>query len=239
MLHSNDIKELSTDPIFRSTDSLSTLFHNSGIICEAEKDKVFYQSINHKLLSKNVVIRDNIFLNVNGKDGISKLLKPLRKTGIPIACIYDFDVIRTDKKNKERTRILWKNIVSACNIDEITSKEVEQQRQDISEKLSNCNSSIDIFKNFNRDLVSSSLLYSIDSFLDKLSEYGIFIVPTGDLESWIPSSKDSQWFQMALNWIETNDIQMDSNYLSVWSFMQKIKKWIKDQCRKGMSNYSQ
>jgi AAA domain, putative AbiEii toxin, Type IV TA system len=236
-LDSNDIKTLSTDPILKSVDSLSALFHRSAVVCESEVDKAFYHAANTKL--GNAAIPDNIFLNVNGKDGIYKLVKPLRKSGIPVASVYDFDVIQTDKKNKGKAEVLWKNILSAHNIDDTTSNKLKELRSKIYEDLAQVNTrenNLNIFKSFKRDLVSSDHLSLIDSFLEESSSYGIFIVPVGELESWLPNyHKNEEWLTNSLNWMETINFNLDS-LNPILCFLMKIKTWIQDGNRKGMPN---
>jgi len=232
-LKSQDIKKLYTDPILRSTDSLSTLFHKSAIVCEADKDKVFYKGINDKFLLLKNGIKENIFLNANGKDGIFKLVRPLRRTGVPVACIYDFDVFKTNDKNKNQTRILWKNIFSACNIDKPVADSLEKQRCEIIDQLSGYKNQ-NIFNNFRNSNINSDLLKSIDSFLRRLYEYGIFVVSRGNLESWLHFSDDQKWLENALHWIEYNKPNIQTDDDSIWSFLLNIKKWINNQARKGM-----
>ena len=218
---------------------MSALFHKSGIVCEAGDDKVFYQAANSKLSESNNGIQDNIFLNVNGKHGIYKLVKPLREIGIPVASIYDFDVIKTDEqKNKVKTEILWQNIVSSYNIDDATSNKLKEDILKIDQELTELNSkqnNLNIFKYFKRDLVSPDLLSSIDSFLEQLSEYGLFIVPVGELESWLPNyPKNEEWLTNGLNWIDAEKNIITIKNGSIWNFILKIKAWIENENREGM-----
>ena len=78
-----------------------------------------------------------------------------------------------------------------------------------------------------------------------LSEYGIFLIPVGELERWLPSlGVPSHTPEHKRDWLPVVFDQMGSDpdeagYLKpnsddVWSFVQQIGKWVADPLRKGM-----
>lgn len=83
--------------------------------------------------------------------------------------------------------------------------------------------------------------------LDTLACYGIFVVPVGELECWIPRSesdytpkfkKGPEWKN---NWIKeigkpTNKDLNTVWWRNKWSFINKISAWIDNPERKGMPN---
>ena len=101
--------------MLRSSDVLNTLFHDSAIITEGGDDKVIYQEANSKLLQYNRGIRNTIFLNANGKQVITRMVRPLRKIGLTVAAIYDLDVLKEETKVKGET--LWSSILNSFNVD--------------------------------------------------------------------------------------------------------------------------
>jgi hypothetical protein len=58
--------------------------------------------VNSKLSQYDRGINNTIFLNARGKDVVSRIMQPLRKIGVPTACIFDFDILK--KQNvREKT----------------------------------------------------------------------------------------------------------------------------------------
>jgi len=189
-------------------------------------------------VSNTTGIRDSTFLNVNGKDAVYKLVKPLRKIGVPAACIYDFDVIRIDKNNNVRRKGLWNSLFSAINICETNRKQLVEHLVKINSFLQNKMGEKVTFGNFKREILDTNSAELIDSFIEKLSHYGVFIVPYGELEEWLPCFHyDESWTSNALNWIETNDANVGIDGKNIWEFIQKIKRWVEDPDRLGMQNY--
>ena len=227
-LKKHDLDSFVNEPLLRSTESLASLFHNSAIITEDEKDKIFYSEINRKLLSKKRGSSDAIFLNAHSKYQIHNFVKPLRKSGLPVACIYDLDVIRTKKKEKtNQVKKMWQDIYSSINIDCELKVRLEQERAYIDQEIRKNGINV---KKYNPQLVNEELRVRIDSFLKNLKPYGIFIVPIGDLESWTNIPKGENWLKNSLNWINENSI----TNTGVWNFVDEIKDWSNNPNRLGM-----
>lgn len=83
------------DPLLRSTNVLSALFHESVVVTEADTDRAFYQEINERLSSFNGRGIDNcLFLNARSKQTVPQVAGPLREIGIPAAMVVDVDVLK-------------------------------------------------------------------------------------------------------------------------------------------------
>lgn len=255
ILPANDLREMMSDPLLRSTGVLSALFHEGAIVCEGDADRAFYQEINHRLLtvqfdqgkgsdenenteaskiSQELKGADNsIFLNSHGKDTVPRIVGPLRKMGIPAAAIVDLDVLKNE----------FSPLLTAALVPEDSRYAWGNHRGRIEGKLRNKDASYKTEGGLN--LLDKGDRESAETLLNNLAEYGIFVLPTGELESWL-----KEWLT-SLNespakkrWVPKVFELMGSEpkapgYLKpregdVWDFMRKVGAWIADPNRKGM-----
>lgn len=80
-----------------------------------------------------------------------------------------------------------------------------------------------------------------EKFINALKEYGQFVVPYGELETWLPDLESvghgPVWLIEKFKLMGSH--QTDADYLfpgdnDVWNFIEDIKKWIDNPARKGM-----
>lgn len=88
-------KEISTEPLTRYSNILDGLFHKHVIICEAETDSAFYNSILDSI--SNNSSSDILFSHGNGKASLAKIAKALVALHVPVSCIVDIDVLNEEK----------------------------------------------------------------------------------------------------------------------------------------------
>jgi len=244
ILNTNEVLEISNNPLLASTRVLEGLFYKSTIIVEADADSIFYKRIADKLENS-----DNIhFVHAHNKQTVSKLIKPYINLGVRFSAIIDFDAIRVRSEFKnilqnfnvsteEITLILEKQekIVTYIESDE-PKKRLEILKEKLQNEIDKLNTSSDepdnLILNTSRELKriressnawsdykkngivsldqSSKILFNdIDTIC---KSYGLFIVPVGELESWliddIPySSNKSKWITKALEKISDLDIK--------------------------------
>ncbi len=213
-LNAADLGQLANDPLLRSSDSLSSIFYDLAVVTEDEKDKVFYNEVNQELLLEDRGLRNSIFLNAHGKYQIHRLIRPLRKTGLPVAGIYDLDVIRAKNEDDEpQVRQMWKGIYSAINIHPELAESLESERKCI--ELAILENKMDVKKYARKypDIISN--------ITNKLKVYGIFIVPIGSLKDWTNIAKREEWLGYALRWISNQTVKNDG----VWTFLDGVKEW--------------
>jgi hypothetical protein len=83
----------------------------------------------------------------------------------------------------------------------------------------------------------------LENFINQLASIGVFIVPVGELECWLPTLKREAWSsksQWLIRTFETmGDDASDSNYTKpatgdVWDFIGRARKWLHDPERLGM-----
>ena len=79
LLQRETLLQFMRDPLLRSTNVLSALFHESAVTTEGDTDRAFYQEINERLLSFGREGIDNcLFLNARNKQTVPKVAGPLR-----------------------------------------------------------------------------------------------------------------------------------------------------------------
>lgn len=234
ILPSNELLELMRNPLLRSTGVLSGLFYEFIIVTESDADRAFYQEINERLLRFKPAwgIPNCLFINAQNKQTIPTILRPLRKLGIPAAGIVDIDVIKDKGK-------VWKNLLSGVNIPDI-----------LQESLANIRGAVELaMEKTGRDMKRDGGITILDrkdqeaatSLLTQLSDYGIFVVPGGELESWLKylncSGHGPSWL---INIFEKMGEDPDKvDYLKpssddVWSFLSQLKVWLSNPNRKGI-----
>ncbi len=84
----------------------------------------------------------------------------------------------------------------------------------------------------------------LQNLLSQLREYGLFFVPSGELESWLPSLARGYWATKP-EWLTATFTAMGEDasapdYLvpssgDVWDFLRSIKDWLHNPQRKGMT----
>jgi ABC-type cobalamin/Fe3+-siderophores transport system ATPase subunit len=231
-LRSDELKELMLDPLLRSTGVLNALFYRGVVVCEADGDRAFYEEINARILAETSGgAPDSLFLNAQNKQTIHRMIKPLRTMGIPAAAIVDFDIF----KDSDLTTLLKACVVPRAIIQSITALRTSIERRFEESNVRMESGGIDNLKGEDRE--------SCGKLLSDLKVYGIFVVPGGALESWVPElgSKVSKhkWVQTVFQKMGADPLVADYVQPSnedVWAFIREIAKWLKDPSRRGMSS---
>ena len=234
LLPSDELLELMRHPLLRSTGVLNGLFHEFVVVSESDADRAFYQEVNQRLLREQSDrgIPNCLFINAQNKQTVPTIIRPLRKLGIPAAGIVDIDVI------KEGGRV-WTNQLDGGYIPQLAHDSLAHLRgsvkraADASGKKIKRDGGVAIFKKEDREVA--------EGLLNQLREYGIFVVPNGELESWL---QHLEAIGHGPSWLIDIFEKMGSDpespeYVSpsegdVWSFIETIKQWLTDPRRKGI-----
>jgi AAA domain, putative AbiEii toxin, Type IV TA system len=234
ILPSSDILKLMRNPLLRSTGVLSGLFYEFVVVTESDADRAFYQEINERLLrfKPDWGIPNCLFINAQNKQTVHTIISPLRKLGIPAVGIVDIDAVKEGGT-------VWTNLLSGANVPTIIIQSLASTRTAVKQAMENSG------RNMKRDggvaILTGSEREATENLLSQLSEYGIFVVPGGELECWLKSLGASghgpAWLINIFEMIgEDPDLP---NYLKpatddIWEFMSKVKKWLIDSNRKGI-----
>jgi hypothetical protein len=225
----SELELLMRDPLLRSADVLSALFHRGAVVTEADSDRALYEELNRRLLIAGRGVRDALFVNAQNAQTVPKLVGPLRKIGVPAVALLDLDAVTDVSGN-------WDALLGSCLVPEgvVTELAVEKRwligllpdRDRL--KLSGVNS------------LSAQDRARAQRFLDRLADYGLLLVPVGEMESWfremgIPGH-GSHWLVRFFSRIGRTPF--DSDYLApradgVWDFIDRISRWIGNPDRLG------
>lgn len=253
LLSATDVQRFMLDPLLRSTGVLSALFHLGVVVGEADADRSFYQEINERLVARGEGFDGCLFLNAQNKQTLQRIIGPLRRMGIPAAAIVDLDIIKDPNVLKE--------LLSACGLSEEAVQSLTNAKSQVLKMFTNLAEAkakaeatskdvSDVLKKQQDILIKKSGIAALSKaqgkeaeqiFLRPLKEFGIFVVPVGELEQWL--SKFSKKVDKQ-DWLWSTFQQMgadptDPTYLhpsegDVWDFMRSIAAWLKDPERSGM-----
>ncbi|WP_263833074.1 ATP-dependent nuclease [Sulfurospirillum oryzae] len=234
VLPSTEILELMRNPLLRSTGVLSGLFYEFVVVTESDSDRAFYQEINERLLrfKPEWGIPNCLFINAQNKQTVQTILKPLRQLGIPAVGIVDIDIVKEGGTN-------WTNLLKSANVPEIAQGSLATLRASVKKAMDNTGK--DMKKNGGITILEKENQEAAAHLLKQLADYGIFIVPNGELESWLKdlniAGHGSTWL---INIFEKMGEDTESHeYLKpssndVWAFIQNIRIWLFDPHRKGI-----
>lgn len=234
VLPSGEILELMRNPLLRSTGVLSGLFYEFVVVTESDADRAFYQEINERLLrfKPEWGIPNCLFINAQNKQTVQTIIRPLRQLGIPAVGIVDIDVLKEGGT-------VWSNLLSSANVPSITHGSLAAARTAVKQAMDNSG------KNMKRDggiaILTSSEHEAAENLLKQLGEYGISVVPGGELESWLqdlgasghgPSWLISIFEKMGEDPDAPSFLKPSEN--DIWLFMATVKSWLIDSNRKGI-----
>jgi len=233
LLTSEKVTELFKDPLLRSTGVMQALFHQAVIVTEADSDRAFYSEMNERISDEaGSSLAGALFLNAREKSTIWTIVRPLRQMGIPAAGIVDIDFVKDAGQ-------LFTRALEAANVPQNLHQHYQDMRANLKREL--LASGQDMKKDGGVNILSEDKRGLAHKFIADMAEYGIFVVPGGELESWLSSLGISghgpKWLVEVLGKIGVDP--SDSSYLTpsegdVWDFMRSISSWVKNPQRRGM-----
>jgi hypothetical protein len=171
-------------------------------------------------------------VNAQNKQTVRSILRPLRELGIPAAGIVDIDILKDGGVN-------WTAFLDSGNVPQLEHQSLGGLRSSIYQKLEATG------KNMKTDggiaLLQGQEKEAANNLLEKLSDYGLFVVQNGEVESWLrPLDVKGH----GPNWLipifeKLGEDPESASYIrpgadDVWDFISQIKKWLADPRRKGI-----
>jgi hypothetical protein len=234
VLPSDDILRLMRNPLLRSTGVLSGLFYEFVVVTESDADRAFYQEINERLLrfKPEWGIPNCLFINAQNKQTVHTIIRPLRELGIPAAGIVDVDVLKEGGT-------VWTSLLSGAFIPTITHQPLAALRSAVKQAMDA--SGLDVKRDGGTAILQGGEREATENLLRQLREYGIAVVPGGELESWLkPLGACGHGPAWLIDVFERMGEDPDAaNYAKpfaddVWRFMGDLKTWLVDPGRKGI-----
>ncbi|MBN8726239.1 MAG: ATP-binding protein [Xanthomonadales bacterium] len=231
VLRAPDLSDLMRDPLLRSTGMLSALFHASAVVCEGNLNRAAYEEINRRLEEAGIrACKDAIFLSAHGKDALHRIVSPLRKLGIPAAAIADLDIVQEGSLGE---------LLKACGMPE----GVWQSKRDVASRVAEaCRRHGVTLKQVGVEGAPLEARDALRVLVRELRQWGLFLVPVGELEHWLPSleitSRTKRGWLYGLFDMLGGD-PASGSYVrpaqdDVWAFIGDLATWVADQARAGM-----
>ena len=160
------------------------------------------------------------------------IIRPLRQLGIPAAGIVDIDVLKDGGSN-------WTSLLSSANVPAISHGSLATMRTAVKQAMDNTGR--DMKREGGVGILPQAEREAALNLLKQLGEYGICVVPGGELESWLPglgaTGHGPSWLISVFEKMG-EDTEAD-NYLrpsanDVWGFIYGVKAWLVDSGRKGI-----
>ncbi len=236
VLPSADILKLMRNPLLRSTGVLSGLFYEFVVVTESDADRAFYQEVNERLLrfKSEWGIPNCLFINAQNKQTVHTIVRPLRELGIPAAGIVDVDALKEGGA-------VWSSLLSGAFVPAISHQALASMRASVKQAIDATGK--DMKRDGGTAILDADRREAAENLLQQLSEYGVFVVPGGELESWLkPLGASKHGPAWLIDIFERMGEDPDhSQYVKpgeedVWAFVGRLKTWLVNPVRKGIPN---
>lgn len=229
-LPAGDLTALMRDPLLRSAGVIRSLFHAAVVVCEADSDRAFYEEINDRVnAAAPDGVSDALFLNVQNKQTVRRVIRPLRAMGIPAAAIVDIDILKGND---------LEDLLDAAWIPPANRAVLSAAVASVQAEFTRCGAEAEAAGLSRLDAAASTAL---NSLLATLCTYGLFLVPVGALEQWLShlgiAGRKRDWLPSVFAAMGTDPA--DPNYVKaaatdVWAFIRAVARWCADPNRLGI-----
>lgn len=231
-LDKKTLSEVIRSPILASQRVTEALFHSGAIVCEADTDRLFYQAVADSVNPNT----SWFFLHAHNKQTIHQVVKLLRTAGIPVRAIADIDLLNdlTELRrcvesfgaplNEDIVSLLKEveKIIGSQPEDELLAKlkadvvELKDQLDRNQHRLGGARGALGRIareatrwakiKDLGISAYDGVVKNQLTKIIDNLNKVGLFLVPIGELESWLEVGKirKNEWIVPALESIQKN-----------------------------------
>jgi ABC-type lipoprotein export system ATPase subunit len=232
-LSTSELRLLMAEPLLRSTRALEGLFHRAVVVGESDADRAFYDEINRRLLGVGRGIGEAQFVNAQNWSTEARVIGPLRRLGAPAAGVLDLDTLWNSKNE-------WRPLYRAVGLKDGDPARLALEAQQA--LLARDSGERNRCKSRGVSGLPTAKRPAMRALINELATYGLFVVPVGELESWlpdldVPASPKHKWIVGMLTSLGTDPAKpgfVTPGRGGVWRFIDAIEKWVADPARKGM-----
>jgi hypothetical protein len=230
LLPGDQLQEMMQDPLLRSANVLSSLFHQGTVVCEGDIDRSFYEEIDLRLRSSDadIEVGNTLYVNAISKQTVRKMVGPLRQMGVPTAAVVDLDII----KKGDLSRLL-----RAAGAPDDLIGSWGQQKSAVLDAFN----AVDEDPKAGLEVLSEEDRRTAENLIRNVARFGVFVVPVGEVENWLShlgvEGSKSRWIQSMFDAMKTDPehagyvTPSDDN---VWNFVRRILSWLSNPERDGM-----
>jgi hypothetical protein len=244
-------REISADPLMRFSSVLSGVFHQRVIVCESDADCMFYSSILDLEIVHGAQQPDVLFVHASGKHRMAAIASALRSLGVTVDVIADLDVLNDQSTMERLVLALsgewvtvradWHALKSSIE-DRRPGLSAREVKAEILKALADISDGAEfpprtrsmiegLFKRASQwDAVKDAGAAAIppgdatkhwQSLIRKCSDFGLWIVPAGELEGFCKSvgGHGPKWTQDVL---ETKVLATDAELAPARDFVRSI-----------------
>jgi len=192
--------QLSQDPLLSSQRVLESVFHRGVVVCEGGSDRSVYQAVASRELDAGNIL----FIDGLGVESIKKITPVVEGAHTPKAAIADIDVL----DDHHEFRYLLESMDE--NLDFHDIRDTLDKRRDINNKIESEDLTWDDLKSEGPSVLEPDGEEKMREIIEEVEDHGLFIVPVGELESWMELGVNKQrWAAEALEAIGTEDCDED------------------------------
>lgn len=245
-------KSISTDTLTRYSGVFKGIFYKNVFISESDSDCLFYNSILDLPAVSGDRQPDVLFVHAAGKHRMAKMAETLRMLNVSVSIIADVDLISNEEDLKGVYESLggdWSSIEGHCiavkkAVESIRpALSADQVVQQIRGEIESVGGSIpfpksseraikQIFKNVSpwsvvkqagRSAIrGGQAIKHFDQLVEKCSEFGLWVVPVGELEGFCRSVEGSHGPGFVQKVLEEKDLALDPELQEARDFMRRI-----------------
>lgn len=246
VLDNEHISAIWKDPLLRYSGIVDSMFHQSVVLCESDSDCKMYSIIFGHIKEAQDKYPQTQFVQSGGKHRLANMAVVLQALKVDYRVIADIDIIDDEHVFRnliERCGGTWASIEDDYNLvvsnSKLRPKNIERKElQDIIEgddaeyisdseaqclrkALSKRNAWHDIKRGGSSAVLRGDSYASLQQIIEYLKTIHIFIVPVGELESFIPDCGDHgpKWVNAVLEkYPDLDDRKYESiaNFVTSW-----------------------
>lgn len=214
ILNNEKFNRVWNDPLLKYSNIMSSLFHESVVLCESDSDCKMYSIIESHIKQNQQKYSETMFIHCGGKHRMSKIITALRSLNINVKlipdidilndeCVFrgvvesfgvDFDTIQKDYNNivsnlhspKENVnRVSAKTIINQVLDASSNSNLSKKEITDIREAISTISKWDGLKRSGVTAIPAGNATKSYRKLDQLLKSVGIYIVPVGELECFV------------------------------------------------------
>ncbi len=214
ILNNDQFELIWKDPLLKYSEIMSSLFHESVVLCESDSDCKLYSIILSHIKNKTNSYAQTLFIHCGGKQRMPKVIKALKALNINLLIIPDIDVLNDEDNIKKivescgddwgKYKTEYKKLSSNLTIPKSfiirnefksASEEILKASQDKNlskkeieelQKLLKTETKWNLVKKGGKDSIPSGDAYSAYENIDSfLKDINIYLPPVGELENFI------------------------------------------------------